>query len=176
MKAIVVASNNPVKLEAARRGCACVFKNESIEIHGCSVPSGVSDQPMSDRETFQGAWNRATLAMEQHPAADFWLGIEGGLDIWDGEHVAFAWVIVRSKTQIGKAKTAYFFLPPALTKLVNEGHELGIADDILFGRTNSKQDDGTVGALTRGRIDRTTYYEQAVVLALIPFINEELFN
>lgn len=48
-------------------------------------------------------------------------------------------------------------------------------DDILFNRSNSKQEDGAVGILTGRIIDRTKYYLEAVILALIPFKNEKLY-
>jgi len=52
---------------------------------------------------------------------------------------------------------------------------LGHADDMVFKRENSKQKDGTVGNLTNGIIDRAEYYKPAIILALIPFINKDLF-
>ena len=53
--------------------------------------------------------------------------------------------------------------------------ELGAADDQFFAQENSKQGGGSVGILTHGAITRQTYYNQAIILALIPFLNEELF-
>ena len=60
--------------------------------------------------------------------------------------------------------------------LVREGKELGEADDIVFGKENSKQTYGAVGLLTGDVIDRTRFYEDAVVLALIPFRNPDLYR
>ncbi|MEM6529629.1 MAG: DUF84 family protein, partial [Chloroflexota bacterium] len=54
---------------------------------------------------------------------------------------------------------------------VRGGMELGDADDIVFGRSNSKQQTGSVGLLTGDALTRETYYLHAVVLALIPFKN-----
>jgi non-canonical (house-cleaning) NTP pyrophosphatase len=71
----------------------------------------------------------------------------------------------------GFARTASFTLPRAVATLVLAGVELGVADDTVFGRSNSKQSDGAVGLLTRGRIDRTAYYTHALTLALVPFIS-----
>lgn len=53
--------------------------------------------------------------------------------------------------------------------------ELGKADDLIFSRKNSGQNDGTVGILTDGIIDRSTFYSQAVSLSLIPFLNPDLY-
>jgi non-canonical (house-cleaning) NTP pyrophosphatase len=47
--------------------------------------------------------------------------------------------------------------------------ELGDADDAVFGRSNSKQANGSIGLLTDDALTRTEYYVQAVIMALIPF-------
>ncbi|MDD5645622.1 MAG: DUF84 family protein, partial [Candidatus Bipolaricaulis sp.] len=66
-------------------------------------------------------------------------------------------------------------LPDAVAQLVRQGMELGAADDRVFGRMGSKLDQGAVGLLTGGIIDRTALYEHAVILALIPFRNDALY-
>ena len=88
---------------------------------------------------------------------------------------AFAWIVVRSKEMMGKGRTGTFFLPHAVAELIRQGKELGEADDIVFGRSNSKQENGAVGLLTDNAIDRVQLYEHAVILALIPFKNEALY-
>ena len=80
-----------------------------------------------------------------------------------------AWIVVLSKDKMGKARTAGFFLPPQIVKLVDEGYELGDADDIVFGQHNSKQSNGSIGLLTDNALTRTSYYVPAVIMALIPF-------
>ena len=90
---------------------------------------------------------------------------------------AFAWVVIKAKGNgFGKGRTGTFFLPPQIAELIKQGKELGEADDIVFGRTNSKQENGAVGILTENVVDRTKYYTEAVVLALIPFKNKKLYN
>ena len=76
---IIVASTNPVKIEAARQGFARIFPDAALDVSGISVPSGVGDQPMSDAETLLGARNRADNARDARPNADYWVGMEGGL-------------------------------------------------------------------------------------------------
>ncbi|MGK0308683.1 MAG: non-canonical (house-cleaning) NTP pyrophosphatase, partial [Urechidicola sp.] len=41
--------------------------------------------------------------------------------------------------------------------------------------SNSKQKNGAVGILTGNLIDRTQFYVEAMVLALIPFLNKEIY-
>ena len=53
---------------------------------------------------------------------------------------------------------------------------MGHADEIVFGLSNTKQKMGTTGLLTNNVIDRTQYYTQAVILALIPFLKTDLYE
>lgn len=175
MLKLVVASHNPVKLQCVREGFARMFPGQSMRVVPVGVPSGVSRQPVSDAETLQGALNRAQLARQAEPDGDYWFGIEGGVEELDGGLAAFAWVVVLSSGQCGQARSAAFFLPPRVAELVRQGVELGEADDIVFGRENSKQANGAVGLLTGDLIDRAAYYEHAVLLALIPFKNPALY-
>lgn len=76
----------------------------------------------------------------------------------------------------GMAKTGTFILPPKITQLLrDEGMELGDADDLVFSRTQSKHGSGTVGVLTDGLIDRSKYYEHALILALVPWIRHDVY-
>lgn len=171
MKTVVVASTNPVKIRAARAGFERMFPGDHFRVTSVAVSSGVSDQPLSDGETYRGARNRAAAAAQLNAEADFWVGIEGGVELIEGQLHGFAWVFVRGQERCGASRTATFPVPDAVAQLVRAGTELGLADDIVFGRTNSKQENGSVGLLTHDVIDRTAYYEHAVILALIPFKN-----
>lgn len=74
------------------------------------------------------------------------------------------------------SKTASFLLPRAIVQLVEQGMELGDADDKVFGRTMSKHGSGTVGILTDGLIDRTGYYEHALLLAFTAWIRPDVYH
>ena len=130
---------------------------------------------MSDEETRKGAFNRAARAKKELPDADFWVGLEGGIEVSGTEMGAMAWIVILSAGKTGKARTGTFFLPKQVVKLIREGKELGEADDIVFGHSNSKQKGGAVGLLTQNTIDRTSLYSEAVLLALIPFKNADLY-
>jgi non-canonical (house-cleaning) NTP pyrophosphatase len=82
----------------------------------------------------------------------------------------------KQKPIFGVAKTATFLLPSQFAKLVEDGMELGDADDHLFGRVNGKHGDGTVGILTNGLIPRSEYYEHALLLALVPWIRPDVYG
>ncbi|MEM7356878.1 MAG: inosine/xanthosine triphosphatase [Acidobacteriota bacterium] len=178
MKTIVLASHNPVKARACENGFRRMFPAEELVVQQMHVPSGVADQPVTDAETLQGAENRAAGAAQRHPQADYWVGIEGGIEDEGagGAMTGFAWIVVRSPAGLGKSRTGTVQLPPEVARLVRQGKELGEADDIVFGRSNSKQAEGACGLLTHGAVDRTALYEQSVVLALVSFRNPELYK
>ncbi len=175
MAKIIVASRNPVKIEATRQGFQKMFPGVPLQVEGVAVPSGVDEQPRSDAQTLTGAQNRAAAARQAVPEADFWVGIEGGIESCGGEMFALAWIVILSPARMGKSRTGTFVLPPEVARQVRQGAELGPVNDQLFGLENSKQNRGAVGILTNDIIDRTALYEHAVILALIPFKNTPLF-
>lgn len=175
MKKVIIASESPVKIEAVKISFSEVFKNDDFSFNYVKVYSDVSNQPKTNFETLKGAKNRAENAADKIPDADFWIGIEGGIEKKDTETEAFAWVYIISKTKTGKARTASFFLPKKITDLIEKGYELGNADDIVFNKKDSKKKTGAVGILTNEVITRAKYYSEAVILALIPFINDDLY-
>lgn len=176
MKKLVVASHNPVKIRALAAGFERLFPEDEYALHEASVDSGVSDQPMTDAETLEGAANRATAARMALPDADLWVGIEGGVEQSANGLAAFAWIVAVSVDRVGRGRTATFFLPEEIADLVRGGMELGEADDRVFGRENSKQANGAIGLLTGDALDRAGLYEQGVIMALLPFRNPSLYS
>lgn len=172
-KLIVVASRNPAKMIAVEGAFKIQFPDDVLEFVPVDVASGVSDQPMSDRETRLGACNRAIAAHKSHPEADFWVGLEGGIEAIDEQLIAFAWMaILGSNGALGKARTVTLPLPPAVKKLVDDGLELGEANDRVFSTVNSKHEGGAFGLLTSGLYTRESVYTQALVIALMPFVSD----
>jgi len=174
MKKIVVGSTNPVKIRSTKAAFEVAFPDEEFEVEGVTAESGVRDQPMSDSETLEGAHNRAKF-VQGFSQADYWVGIEGGIEDRSDELEAFAWMVILSDGMEGKARTSSFMLPHQVSVLVRSGMELGHADDQVFKRTHSKQQNGAVGLLTNDIIDRTEYYKQAIILALVPFMKPEFY-
>jgi len=170
---IVVASGNPVKAAAARAAFTALQPDIEIDLVCAPVESGVSDQPKSDEETRRGARNRADNASLAEPDADYWVGLEGGIEIVDDRLLAFAWIAIRSRDgKISDARSATLPLPDAIKRLIDQGLELGDANDKVFATHNSKQAGGAYGLLTDGLYTRESIYTQTAVLALLPLINE----
>jgi inosine/xanthosine triphosphatase len=170
---VVVASLNPVKAGAVRAAFEAQFPDIDLELVPLAVGSGVADQPLSDDETRAGARGRAVNARATMPEADYWVGLEGGLETIGGTLMGFAWMAVAGPDgRISEARSPTLPMPPAVQALIEQGLELGDANDRVFATTNSKQKGGAFGLLSGGRYTREGIYTQTLVLALIPFVHE----
>ena len=170
---VVIASHNPAKIRAVKDAFSGQFPGKTIDFLAVGVESAVSDQPLSDEETRRGARNRAHNAQKLHPQAHFWIGLEGGVDTFAGQLMTFAWMaILGSDGNTSMARTVTLPLPPAIKELMGKGLELGDANDRVFATVNSKHQGGAFGLLTAGLYTREGVYTEALVTALVPFINE----
>lgn len=177
MKTVVVGSNNPVKLAAAQQAFGEMFPEEVFSFVAHTVGSGVSDQPVGIEETKQGATNRALACREMYPEADYWLGLEGGIEIIETKYYVSAWMCVTGKNgQVGYGRTGAFMVPLLITERIKQGEELGTACDNVFSQINSGYKGGAVSILTDGKITRADFYVPAIMFALISFSKTELFE
>jgi inosine/xanthosine triphosphatase len=172
---VYIASSNPVKLKAARQGFALMFPDELFDFRTAQHTVSISSQPITDEETLAGAEARAKNIREHFPDGDLWVGIEGGSGGRPEGMGTYAWVVVLDKARVGRGRSGEFFLPKKVADLVRQGMELGHADDLVFSRNNSKQENGAIGLLTDDAVDRAGLYVPAVVFALIPFKHLELY-
>jgi len=140
-----------------------------------TIEYGVSDHPRSDNDTRAGAQNRVKKLMKKTLQADFYGGIEGGIDRVGNRLHAFAWIAVSDGKQQSVERTGSFELPPEVVRLIFHRIELGDADDRVFKQENSKQQNGAAGLLTHDRLTRQQLYQHALVLAFIPFMIRKLY-
>lgn len=171
MQTIIVASTNPAKITAVTDAFAAAFPHQQFITTGIKANSGVRDQPLTNAETLLGANNRITDCRQRYPKADYIVGLEAGLD----DNFTFAWMVIEHQGKISTARSASLPLPPlALTKIA-QGMELGDVMDEMFDQQNIKQKGGAIAMLTNHLLSRSSVYQQALILALIPFLNPELY-
>lgn len=175
---LVAATQNPAKINAVKQAFERVFSKAKIEVKGVPAQSGVADQPIGDQETKQGALNRIQDAKRLEPGADFYIGLEAGID--DG--FTYAWLIIEDNPSHGEiarrgmSRSASLQLPPDVIKQVQQGIELGDVMDTVFATTNIKQKGGAISLLTQQRLSRSQVYQDALILALAPFLNPEHYE
>ena len=168
---VIVASLNPAKINAVKSAFEAVFTQQEFDFKGVAVESGVADQPMSNDETHRGALTRVANAKKQHSDGDYYVGLEAGIE----GSFTFAWMGIESHTQRGESRSASLMLPPVVLEKLQHANELGDVMDEVFATDNIKQKGGAIGLLTHNRLTRSSVYQQALILALIPFVNPEHF-
>lgn len=175
MPTVAIASTNLAKITAVKDAFARVFPTEEFEYKALASASEVSDQPMSREETLLGATNRIKNLKAQ-TRADFYVAMEGGVE-YEGENMfGIGYAVVENNNHQTSARTATFPLPPKISKLLQQGLELAQADDIVFKRTDGRNQNGTVGILTNNIYTRSMIFQEAICMCLIPTINQELFE
>ncbi len=171
---VVVASKNPVKIEAAKESFSKAFPDAQIEIYAVDAPSKVNDQPMSATETKEGAINRVAYC-QQHHQADYYIAYEGGVEILDGNPSTYAVVCIADADKLQTGRTASLPLPTSIYEQLTLGKELGPAMDRLFNTVNIKQKGGAIGQLSKGLETRKSIYVSATLLTLSVFFYPQLY-
>lgn len=171
VKKVIVASLNPAKINAVKSAFQAAFAQQSFEFSGVNVASGIADQPMSNDDTYQGARNRVVNAKSEYPNADYYVGLEAGIE----NNVTFAWMVIESATHRGESRSASLMLPPVVLEKLAHANELGDVMDEVFATDNIKQKGGAISLLTNDLLTRSSVYHQALILALIPFTNPTHF-
>lgn len=160
-----VGSRNPVKLAAAEGAFAAVDRQATVE--AVAVDSGVADQPVGDDETVRGAINRAERAREGY---DLGIGIEGGVAEGPDGWYLIMWAAATDGDEPSLGSGPRLRLPDRIADRVRAGEELGPVMDDVVGESGVKRDQGAVGVLTGGIIDREAALSAAVAGALGPFV------
>lgn len=174
---IFLGSENPVKINAVIEASSETWPD--VQVVGCSVPSGVSDQPFSDEETQQGSINRAKIALEDGLAElkknhlnynqdeVLGVGLEGGVTEQSGELWNTVWcTVVDINGNAFTVNGARFKLDDEIAEQLRLGTELGHVMAQMTGEDNVKQKRGLIGILTNNFIDRTEEYASLAKLAL----------
>lgn len=173
---VAVGSTNPAKVKAVKKAFEKVWPNKKWKVIGVDVASGVSDQPMSTKESIRGATQRARRAM-QKADAHYGVGLEGGLEKVEKYWMDCGWIVViNKKGTSGIASSVRMHCPPRLMSYVRKGMELGHVDDLLFKKQNSKQATGHFGLMTNDAITRSNMYRDATISALARFIHPEIYE
>lgn len=174
---VLVGSKNPVKIQAVEEAFSKFFPG--VEVQSFSVPSGVPDQPKGN-QILEGCRNRALelkkINDEQELEADFFVGMEAGIIEMAPRWFNFSGACILDRDgREGYGTSPFFELPGHVMEKLQAGAELGDVADELFKESNIKQKGGMIGQFTKGAMDRKSYVGQSLIIALIPFLNREIF-
>jgi inosine/xanthosine triphosphatase len=156
-----------------------------FEVFGYEVESGVSHTPTSREELMQGARQRADALRQklvaENSAADFYLGLEGGLDIVveNPRKRVFleSWAYASDGTTGHFGCSGSIELPDALAEeVLSHGTELGLAIDGYAGAVGIRDGQGAWGILSANLITRQDSFRLAVIAAFAPFYNARMYR
>ena len=165
-----VGSINPVKVEAVRN----VFSRyiPELEIEGSVTRTSVPEEPWEENVK-RGAKERAWQVMQN---ADIGVGIEAGLfrredGIYDVQYCAILDKMGRYTFGTGPG----FRYPSMIEAELLKGSTVGdvFAEKIVGESIGQKG--GAIGYLTQGVMDRQALTESAILAAMVPRINKELY-
>ena len=171
---VAVGSTNPVKIKAVEEVLREYYPE--AEVFGVEVSSGVSAQPRGVQETVLGAVNRAREA-SMH--AELGVGIEAGLievpfTLTGYMDVQFCAISDGEFITLGAGSG--FEYPPRVVRAVLRGREVGEVMEELSGIANIGRKGGAIGFLSQGKLSRRELTKQAVLMAMLPRINRELYE
>lgn len=163
---IAIGSKNPAKIKAVEDAFRSFFPSETLDFIAVEVASGVSDQPMNDKETVTGARNRAMASLNA-TKADYGVGLEGGLqqldDFWLTGNIA---AVVKKEGRAGVGMSARIAIPASVYEHVKSGKELSHAIEEVYGLKDVGKKEGLLGMMSGNRITRTGASKDAVIAAL----------
>jgi len=170
-KCIFVASLNRNKINAVQE----VFPDFRIE--GVASRSGVREQPISLEETVEGAVFRAkSIFMD----CEYSVGIEDGIVPVPGTnsgYMNFCCCAIYDGKRIYLGLAPAFEYPPGLIKRVlDEGITISQAFEPLTGKPDIGYEEGIIGWLTKGRMNRKDYTKLAVEMAKVQMDNAALYH
>ena len=171
-----------------------------FEVVGADVESGVGHTPASSGELMRGARQRAEalvrLAREKGEPWNFFVGLEGGLEVLEEEvdaqkkkeksreHPTLrrrvfleSWAYVTDSKRGYYGRSAGIELPEKLAQEVLErGTELAVAIDKFAGEVGIRDGQGAWGVLSANLISRQEAFRVAVIAAFAPFYNEKMYR
>ncbi|MEM2924834.1 MAG: inosine/xanthosine triphosphatase [Methanocellales archaeon] len=171
---VAAGTVNPVKIQAIKNVFSKIFRD--VEVIPVPVDSKVGSEPFNS-EVIKGAIERAKQAYESR--VDLAIGIEAGLfrnpytisgyldiqycAIYDGERITIG------------CGAGFEYPKKVIERVLREKKEIGTVMEELTGIKDIGETIGSIGYLSKGILNRITLTEQAILMALIPRLNNKIY-
>ena len=185
---VALGSDRAAKIMAVRVSIARIAEIDSrwrdATVVARPVKTDAPAMPLTDWELMSGARERAEavrkLLVAQKLEADLYVGLEGGFHSIsvEGEWHTFlrGWAYATDGKRGSFGMSPSIAVPPAIVKNVIEGkRELGIVIDEVAGARDVRSRQGAWGVLSRDLLTRSMSFEAALIAALAPFYNPQLY-
>ena len=186
---IAVGSTRKPKLGAVQEALTSFGRilapEKQIEVVGVEVESGVGHTPVSCEELMQGARQRAealaSLAAKNHEPWNYFVGLEGGLDVIEeaGQRRVFleSWAYASNGARGFFGRSGSIEVAEVIVEqVVDRGVELSVAIDRFAGEVGIRDGQGAWGVLSGNLISRQDSFRIAVIAAFAPFYNAKMYR
>jgi non-canonical (house-cleaning) NTP pyrophosphatase len=175
---IAVGSTRLPKLNAVRDAViafgSMLDPGVMFEVNGYEVESGVSHTPTSRAEAL------AVQLSSIGELSDFFVGVEGGLDLvpeGNSRRVFLeSWAYVTDGRKGYYGSSGSIEIPDALATEVLQGTELSEAIDAYAGAVGIRDGKGAWGVLSGNLVTRQESFRLAAVTAFAPFYNARMYQ
>ncbi|MFX0002785.1 MAG: inosine/xanthosine triphosphatase [Candidatus Hodarchaeota archaeon] len=183
---ICLGSLNLAKLKAVKLAFSKYYKN--FKVYNIKVDSKVSDQPIGLNNVINGAINRAKdslnfLIYEKGINNNiFGVGIEAGLVEIPYTRTGFMdfqfCAIINEKSKISLGSGNAFEYPKFVIGQILQNPKIEIGDIMgeLANNEKLKFENGAISFLSKNTLTRTNILAKAVICALLPFVNVDLYK
>jgi len=175
---VCAGTRNPSKIRGIEKAFTAFF-NEGVEIVFMDVGSEAPPQPIGFDEIIKGARSRALKALNSMKNCDFSVGVEAGIIKLKGIVMDIQIAVIMDKDEkesLGLSPS--FPLPQKFSNpLINrEVEELEILVDNYYGTKSIGDKGGFIKLLSKNVITREDLTKEAVIMALLPWINKHLYG
>lgn len=160
----------------------------NFKLHNIKADSQISDQPIGLKTIVEGAINRAKKSLnfiineKKIKSNIFGIGIEAGLAEIPYTRTGFMdfqfCAIINEEGQISLGSGVAFEYPKFIIAQVLQipRNEIGDIIGKLAKNRNLKFETGAISFLSKNVLNRTEILSKAVICALLPFINTDLYS
>ena len=172
---VAVGTKNPAMLDGVRRSFEEYF--QGVELRPVDASGVARAQPLGLEQMVEGAVARAKHALSK-AGGDFGVGVEAGIFLigdsyFDHQQAA----VVDALGRVSFGHSSGFMLPSGpVEELLRKGGELEDYAVRLTGIPALGDKGGLIHHLTRGRMSRAQLTEQCVLMALVPWLQKDVYG
>lgn len=172
---VIVGSENPSKIEAVRVAFETLL-HDDVTIIGCKANSKVGSKPV-DEDIVRGARNRNLDLYTFSFDWDYLISIEGGIERNNEEYYLVTYVVINSNSGLcSEGKSIGIPVTKSMYDYYRKGNSINkIIDEIVNG-TDNKKGSGISGYLSDDIFRRSKMDSEAVMAALLPFVQKEKYD
>lgn len=165
MKKIVLTSINPVKLSALKKVVASLYQHDLFDFITLSLEKD-GPEPIGRIKLLEQIQESLLSARAQISDADYYVCIEGGMEIYNEEMHETAHVVVESISGgRGVSSCPSFQVPTWIAEEVKKGRDFANTVDEFYKTEGTKLGGGFVKILTNGLINKEEHCMQALTIA-----------